>query len=146
MDDLLKKNQRISRLFSRQGGTAAQGGIEQVLHYERDGNTVRMREEMRQNLGFWAERNRIARTLEQQSWKKGIGKEIACIPDMVVEIWKGTYAWDFDKANLKRPEDRMFFDWLLSQDEWKWLKTYDPSADSSRGHLVKGIGAAKNEG
>jgi hypothetical protein len=145
MDDLLKNHRSISRLFSRKGGLAENGGIEQVLHYERSGSQVQIREELRQNLKPWMERNAKARTHEQRAWNQGIGKEIACIPDSVVEMWKGFYRWDFDKANLNKPEDKAFFHWLLRQPEWAWVKTYDPSADSSRGHLINMKGASHGQ-
>lgn len=141
MDDLLKNHRKISRLFSRVGGDShGRGAIEQVLHYERNGSNVSMREELRQDIRPIMERNAIARTREQQAWNKGLGKEIACIPDLWVEIWKDVYGWDFDKANLKKPEDKAMFDWLMKQDEWKGMKTYDASVDTGRGHLVKGLG------
>ena len=126
MDDLLKNHRKVSRLYSRKGGLAANGGIEQVLHYERVGNRVEMREELRQNLQPFMERNAKARLHEQQNWNKGMGKEVACIPDLVVETWKIHYGWDFDKANLNNADDKKFFLGLLEMPEWRWLKTYDP--------------------
>lgn len=139
MDDLIGNHRAISRLYSRHGGNWLNGGIEQWLHYERNGNTVTTREEIKQNLKPFMERNAKARTHEQRAWNKGIGKEVACIPELVVEAWKIHYGWDFDKANLNYSDDKKMFEWLLNKAEWRWLRTYDPSADSSRGHLVKGV-------
>lgn len=120
-EDLIRKHDKFSSGYSRYGGLAEHGGIEQVIHYDHNGKSVDVVVEHRQSERQLFDLNEQRRN---EGGREGaIGKMVADISLLAVQRWKELYGFDLRKANLNDPDQYRIFRRLL--DANAQYKTWD---------------------